>query len=221
MRPNLTIWMVNLDRAPGDLGLLSAEEQQRADSLKWSHDRIRYLNAHCALRRILAEELRVIPRFIEFATTALGKPYLIASATNLEFSLSHSGGYGLIAVARGHLVGADIEVQRPMLDLLPVVFQFATTQEAKAFQLLSTSQTRSAFFDLWTRKEALLKALGGGFLIDPREVEVEIGPDRSYVNFAERSWTIESLAIRSGVRAAVAIEGVFETPLVWEQFEWV
>lgn len=43
----------------------------------------------------------------------------------------------------------------------------------------------------------MLKALGRGVFIDPREVEVGVGPGRSYVNFDKRIWTVESLAIGS------------------------
>jgi hypothetical protein len=60
----------------------------------------------------------------------------------------------------------------------------------------------------------VLKALGRGFFIDPREVEVGFGPGRSYANFDERNWTVETLAIGSSVTAAAAIEGKFDTPFV-------
>jgi hypothetical protein len=50
-------------------------------------------------------------------------------------------------------------------------------------------------------------------------VEVGFGPGRSYVNFDERIWTVETLAIGSGVTAAAAIEGKFDAPLVVSSFE--
>jgi len=125
----------------------------------------------------------------------------------------------LIAVARDRSVGVDIEVRRPMRDLSGVALQIATPREAKLLKQLPTSEVHCTFFDLWTRKEAVLKALGRGFFIDPREVEVGIGPGRSYVNFDERIWTVESLAISSSVTAAAAIEGKFDTPLVVTSFE--
>jgi hypothetical protein len=56
--------------------------------------------------------------------------------------------------------------------------------------------------------------MGLGFLVDPREVEVGIGPGRSHVNFEGRVWTVENLAIGSSVTAAVAVEGEFDAPLV-------
>jgi 4'-phosphopantetheinyl transferase len=196
------------------LSLLSASERVRAGRLRRPQDRERSLEAHCAIRRIIALQLGVDPRHLEFDTTTVGKPFLTRPAQNLQFNLSHSGRHGLIAVAEDRSVGVDIEVRRPVSDLLGVVHQIATPHDAKLLKQLSTSQVHSNFLDLWTRKEAVLKALGRGFLIDPREVEVGIGPGRSYVNFDERIWTVESLAINSSVAAAAAIEGKLDTPLV-------
>jgi 4'-phosphopantetheinyl transferase len=216
---DLKVWAVNLDCASGDLGLLSTRERVRAGRLKRPQDRERSLEAHCAIRRILALQLGIDPRYLEFDTTTVGKPFLARPAQNLEFNLSHSGRHGLIAVARDRSVGVDIEVRRPMRDLLGVALQIATSREAKLLKQLPTSEVHSTFFDLWTRKEAMLKALGRGFFIDPREVEVGIGPGRSYVNFEERIWMVESLAISSSVAAAAAIEGKFDAPLVVTSFE--
>jgi 4'-phosphopantetheinyl transferase len=216
---DLKVWAVNLACASGDLGLLSTRERVRAGRLKRPQDRERSLEAHCAIRRILALQLGIDPRYLEFDTTTVGKPFLARPAQNLEFNLSHSGRHGLIAVARDRSVGVDIEVRRPMRDLLGVALQIATSREAKLLKQLPTSEVHSTFFDLWTRKEAVLKALGRGFFIDPREVEVGVGPGRSYVNFDERIWMVESLAISSSVAAAAAIEGKFDTPLVVTSFE--
>jgi 4'-phosphopantetheinyl transferase len=210
----LQVWSVDLDCAGGDLSLLSTSERARAGRLKRPHERGRSLEAHCAVRGILALQLGVPPRSLEFGATAAGKPFLARPAQSLEFNLSHSGRHGLIAVAENRSVGVDIEVRRPMSDLLEVALGVATAREAKLLRQLPAGQIHAAFFDLWTRKEALLKALGRGFLVDPREVEVGIEPGRSYVNFGARIWTIESLAVGSGVTAAAAIEGEFDAAFV-------
>lgn len=211
---DLKVWAVNLDCAGGDASLLSANERVRAGRLKRPQDRQRSLQAYCAIRRIIALQLGVDPRCLEFETTSVGKPFLARPTRNLEFNLSHSRRHGLIAVANDRSVGVDIEVRRPMSDLSGVALQIATPREAKRLRQLPTSQVHSSFFDLWSRKEAVLKAMGLGFLVDPREVEVGIGPGRSHVNFDGRIWTVENLAIGSNVTAAAAIEGKFDAPLV-------
>lgn len=95
----------------------------------------------------------------------------------------------------------------------------ATAREIDLLRQLSAGEMHSSFFELWTRKEALLKAIGRGFLVDPREVEVGIGQARSYVTFDARIWTVETLAVGASARAAVAIEGEFTTALVVKAFQ--
>jgi 4'-phosphopantetheinyl transferase len=213
-RIDLKIWAINLDGRNGDLTLLSRDERMRAYRLRRPQDRERSFEAHCAIRRILALELDVDPRCLEFDTTTVGKPFLTRPVQDLEFNLSHSGRHGLIAVAKDRSVGVDIEIRRPIRDLFGVALQIATPHETKLLKQLPTNQVHFAFFDLWARKEAVLKAIGRGLFIDPRKVEVGIGPGRGYVNFEERTWTVESLALNSSVTAAAAIEGQFNTPLV-------
>ena len=210
----MKVWAVNLDCSSGDLSLLSTSERVRAGRLKRPQDRERSLQARCAIRRVLALQLGGDPRCLEFDTTTVGKPFLTRPAQNLQFNLSHSGCHGLIAVAKDRSVGVDIEIRRPMSDLLGVVLQIATPREVKLLKQLPPSQVHSTFFDLWTRKEPLLKAFGRGFFIDAREVEVGIGSGRSNVNFDGRIWTVESLIISSSVTAAAAIEGKLDSPLV-------
>jgi 4'-phosphopantetheinyl transferase len=211
-KSDLRIWVAELDRGAADLTLLSEEERERAARLARPQDRKWWLEAHCALRRVLGRQLSFHPRRLKFGATATGKPYVAEPAGNLQFSLSHSGANGLIATAVGRSVGVDIEVEQPMSDLREVALQFATPHEAKLLMSRSGSQLRAAFYGLWTRKEALLKAAGTGLLVDPREVEAGIGPDRRHVSFEGRSWTLASLAVGPGLSAAVAVEGVLETP---------
>lgn len=210
--------MVKLDSVRGDRSVLSRRERAQAGRLKRARDRERLLEAHCAVRSILGLQLGGNPRSLEFDTTPSGKPLLAKPVQDIEFNLSHSGPYGLIAVTKGRSVGADIEILRTIHNLPQVAFQAATAREAWLRRQLPANQLQSAFFDLWTRKGALLKALGRGFLIDAREVEVGIGKDRSYVDFNSHTWTIESLNIGSDARAAVAIEGKFHAPIVVSTF---
>jgi 4'-phosphopantetheinyl transferase len=215
----LQVWAVDLDCGGGDIGLLSTRERACAGRLKRPDERRRSLEAHCAVRRILALQLGVDPAYLEFDATDAGKPFLAKPAQALQFNLSHSGRHSLIAVAEDRSVGVDIEMSRPMSDLLGVAMGVATTREIDLLRQLPAGEMHSSFFDLWTRKEALLKAIGRGFLVDPRQVEVGIGQGRSHVTFDARIWTLETLAVGANVTAAVAIEGELTTALVVRPFQ--
>ena len=147
-------------------------------------------------------------------------PSSLRPAQNLEFNLSHSGRHGLIAVAKDRSVGVDIEVRRPMQRSLrggPPDCDAPRGQTAETTTDQPSSFSASLTCGLGRRPCS--RHWAEGSLIDPRDVEVGIGPGRSYVNFDERIWTVESLAISSSVTAAAAIEGKLDTPLVVSSFE--
>lgn len=214
----MQVWAVDLDCASGDLSLVSTSERTRAGRLRLLHQRRRWLTAHHAVRRILALELGADPAGLEFDTTAAGKPFLARPAASLEFNLSHSGRHCLIAVA-DRPVGVDIETWRAISDLSGVALRVTTAREAELLERRPAREIHSSFLGLWTRKEALLKALGQGFLIDPRQIEVGFGPAPSYVNVGARTWTVETLAVGPGMTAAVAIEGDGGTAPMVRSFE--
>jgi 4'-phosphopantetheinyl transferase len=215
----LQVWTVDLDGAGGDVGFLSAREYARASRLRRPDEHRRSLEAHGAVRRILALQLGVDPGYLEFDVTEAGKPFLTKPADALQFNLSHSGRHSLIAVAEDRAVGVDIETHRAMSDHLGVAMGVATAREIDLLRQLPAGDMHSSFLDLWTRKEALLKAIGRGFLVDPRQVEVGIEQGRRHVTFDARIWTVETLAVGAKVTAAVAIEGEVTTAPVVRRFQ--
>ena len=92
-----------------------------------------------------------------------GKPRLSRTLAPLEFNLSHSGQLGLIAATRDRSVGVDVEQVRYLSDLLELADQHFSPQERTGLRSLPPGERGTAFFRCWTRKEAVIKACGGGF----------------------------------------------------------
>ena len=79
---------------------------------------------------------------------------------------------------------------------------------------LSSDQRWAGFFCCWARKEAYVKAAGGGLSIRLDSFDVSAAPTETQVQvrvLAERGrsqrWSIETLEIEPGYAAAVAYEG--------------
>jgi 4'-phosphopantetheinyl transferase len=121
MATELEIVVCALDELPADVSILDAREQDRAERLQHQVDRRRFIAAHTALRRELGERLDEDPAELEFVREPCqqcggphGRPVVLrpggslARRAELHFSLSHSGGQGLLAIAPTP-VGADIE----------------------------------------------------------------------------------------------------------------
>ena len=74
------------------LRILSREERTQAAQFSFERDRMRFIQAHGVVRRILSIYCDADPATLTFARNHHGKPYLIARANgpNLQFSVSHS-----------------------------------------------------------------------------------------------------------------------------------
>jgi 4'-phosphopantetheinyl transferase len=206
------LWSFNLDALGSPLPVLSPGEQARAARFVHSRDRIRFSNAHTALRHILGKYLACAPQSLDFSTTSFGKPSLAGaeSTRELAFNLSHSGPHGVLAIAEGREVGVDVEVQRPANDLEGLVSQIATAAETRDFYNQPRELRVNAFFDLWVRKESLLKAMGCGLMVDPRLIQVGPRGFHSPIFAADRCWTVVDVEFDSSCSLAVAAEGTLD-----------
>ncbi len=131
-------------------------------------DRERFIAAHGALRMVLGLYLSADPQSLEFQNGPTGKPSLVQTFTDLRFNLSHSGDLALIAVTRGREVGVDVERVQRDIELDPIVEHYFEPEEAWDLRTAPAHERVPRFFDLWTRKEACLKAEGTGLGFPPR-----------------------------------------------------
>jgi 4'-phosphopantetheinyl transferase len=165
------------DRASHDVEpLLCDEERARAAQFRFAPDRRRFVAAHAALRRALAEQIGQRPEALRFTRSAFGKPSL-ADGPRLHFSLSHSQALGLVAIGRRGPLGVDVEVLRPVPDALELAGRHFTPAEQAALAALPAAEREHAFLVCWTRKEACLKAIGLGLIVPPDRFEVGIDAD--------------------------------------------
>lgn len=138
---------------------LSPEEEERAAEYRFARDREAFVLAHGAVREILSSYTGLPPRELRIATREGGKPYLLDS--DLRFNLSHSGQLALLAVGRTEL-GVDVERRREDLDVGALAERFFSAPEVEHLARLAEPSRTRAFFAIWTRKEAYLKATGDG-----------------------------------------------------------
>jgi len=176
------VWAVPLDVAPAALAefhdTLAPVERERAASFHFPLDRNRFVVGRGTLRQVLAHYLQIDPSQVEFSYGPYGKPLLMDNGreSDLHFNLAHSGGLALLAVTRAGKIGVDLERVRPLDDAQELVTRFFCPREIAAFQTLPEDQKPAAFFNLWTRKEAWLKATGEGIAHSLNRVEVSFLP---------------------------------------------
>jgi 4'-phosphopantetheinyl transferase len=113
----------------------------------------------------------------------------------VDFSISHSGVLVACAVAAHGHVGLDVEMLRPM--------------DAQAFRRLLTDEERAQagtdprrFFELWSRKEAVIKAWGRGGVWDMPKVRLR----GSAATLDGHRWQLWPLALDAGYAAHLATD---------------
>jgi 4'-phosphopantetheinyl transferase len=211
------IWAFGLDLALGRLevlqGWLSSDERLRAARLRFSRERDRFVAARGQLREILARYLQTTPDAVDFAYGPQGKPRL-AGHDALRFNVSHSEGQALLAVARGQEVGIDLERIRPDVDCERIAIDFFSAAEGAALMAMPVAARPGAFFACWTRKEAFIKAMGGGLAVPLADFDVSLDPDgparllRTAWDPQETArWSLRELEGPPGFAAAIAVQG--------------
>src|SRR5215208_5130431 len=162
--------------------LLSPDEKTRADRFHFELHRRRFIAGRGLLRMILGSYCDVQPAELRFNYAPNGKPTLrwregtCSSGDALHFNLAHSEAVAVLAITRVGPVGVDVEQVREFPEISEFVRRFFSAREAAEFSTLPCEGQSAAFFTLWTRKEALLKAIGEGIGQSLDRVEVTFLP---------------------------------------------
>jgi len=224
------VWLLDqnlpADRIERLRTVLTVDEIERADRFKFAKHRRRFVACRGQVREILAHYLQDDPTRIAFEYGPNGKPALAEpwSKSQLEFNVSNSEELSLIAVAFNRPLGVDIEFIKPPHDFEAIARHFFAPVEVAVLDSLTGDARLAGFFDCWTRKEAVLKAVGAGLSISLNKVVVSIAPGRpaAVLRFLPEAgeqpeWWMQNLQPHPGYAAAIAAEG---GPLETDCWQW-
>jgi 4'-phosphopantetheinyl transferase len=190
--------------------VLNQEEQQRAARYHFERDRIRFIVARGLLRHLLSAYLNKFAVDIVFQYGPQGKPTVVDST--VQFNISHSDDRILIGAGYHHPLGVDVEHMTRTIDVESIAARFFTVNEAKQIQALSGVAQRRAFFNVWTRKEALLKAIGSGLSLSLQACEVSVGDEAvsmilacNVPSFNIYDWQVHSRVLTDDYLAAAVV----------------
>ncbi len=198
------------------LRLLSEEEAAQASRFAFEVDRNRFTAAHAALRLLVSGYLSRSPAEVAFRHNRWGKPEITegTGASRLRFNMSHSGDVILLAFAFGREVGVDVERIQEDFPVEEVASHFFSAGELEALGGYEGPEKARAFYRIWSRKEAFVKAVGGGLSIPLAGFEVSAAPgDRAVLKSTRydptrtEHWNLEDLDVGGEYAAAVAYEG--------------
>jgi 4'-phosphopantetheinyl transferase len=216
--PETEVWLARLDLGIDQVAqctkLLSSDEQLRADRFHFERDRHRFIVARGVLRMLLGGHLGIAPAAVAFGYTQHGKPFVTNHPAQIHFNLSHTGERALYAVSISCELGVDIENLNREIDYNGLARRFFAPRECAALLRVPESDRKRAFFACWTRKEALVKAIGDGLSLALDQFEVTVDPDAAprVLDFAVPAydivdWTLHSIVVGGDYVATVAARG--------------
>jgi 4'-phosphopantetheinyl transferase len=227
----LHVWTVCLDcideaRANEWRGILDAEENAQADRYAFASDRIQYLVAHALLRRALT---RLCPAVAatdwRFHDGVNRKPdaWINGLRAPVSFNLSHTNGMvGVAAIAAPAVaIGFDLEALNRRVTLA-IADRYFRNEEIAWLYSLPESRWTDGFLQLWTLKEAFIKATGEGLARDLASFWFEM--DLPRIRFtgnrreAGAEWHFQQRVIDHRFIAALGIHAPLGLPVVrWEE----
>ncbi len=192
------------------------DEEEQARWQRYQHDgpRRRFALCRTALRAILCGQLGCQNEQLAFGASDHGKPYAVVQgvAAPVSFNVSHSGAHGLIAFAAAGRLGVDVEERRAPRDLDGLISSVMGPDEQAELALVHGCRKLHLFFNFWTIKEALIKALGLGLALDMSGFEIPLamrhGETTSIFQFPQMPtvrWHLEDLG-NEHFAAALACE---------------
>ena len=177
------LWFATLDMLPDDRRGASDDELGRAARFRHDADRRRFLAGVHLLRAVVDDRVgdpsATIDRTCTTCSRQHGRPQVVGHA--LHVSVAHAGDVVVIAACAEAAVGVDVE-------RLDAVGRDEVASITGFDGLVAAAGTPA---QVWTRREAVLKASGLGFALDPRTVRCEAdgsvtwsGPDARWVDVA-------------------------------------
>ncbi len=139
------------------LPLISPERLEKITRMKNDAGKKESLFTELLIRGAVIDELKISDSEIKFGYNEHGKPYLMNNP-NYHFSVSHSVDC-IVFTSAAFPVGIDVE--KISVPNFKIAKRFFTENENNYIN--ASEDKNTAFYKIWTAKEAYIKMLGTGF----------------------------------------------------------
>ncbi len=206
------LYVVSTNTMPHDeldlASVLNLEEQARASRFINIQHGQSFRQVRGLLRLLLSHYTNLAPEMIEFDYAKYGKP-MLKGDTRLQFNLSHSRDMVVYAFGLDRELGVDIEYMRPQRDLAGMIGHVSSEKEQIELKALHENETMEAFYRLWTRKEAFIKACGRGLGMGLRSIHIGTGESHmpiavTYKDEIQSDWFVQDMIAPVDYKMAIS-----------------
>jgi 4'-phosphopantetheinyl transferase len=168
-------------------------EQKKINAFVRWEDRTASILGKALLLRLLQHLGESGIKLSDLLYTSYNRPYFDA---NIDFSIAHSGSYVICAMATHCRLGIDIEQIKTTANHS---LGFTLTPAEERY-IQSSIHADSAFYNIWTKKEAILKADGRGLGLELSQVDTTCLP----FSLEGETWFTQSISINEAYAANIA-----------------
>ncbi len=199
--------------------LLSIDEKKRSERFRFITHRQRFIIARAFLRKILSLYTKETPQQLIFLYNNHGKPYLKNNPLNLHFNVSHSHNIAVFAITIQKEIGVDIEKVELRFNEA-IAKRFFTVEECQQLMALPEKERVVGFYKIWSRKEALIKALGAELYLLINKFTVNLHKNIELIQFnyhdQQAMFHVENIDLQKNYQCAIAIEKPLEHIQCWQ-----
>lgn len=181
--------------------------------LNFTNRRFEHVVGRELLKTVIEDTTGINKREIFFIETEYGKPYVdFEEGISIKFNLSHTNDLIIATFSENSEVGIDIEDRnKDFLDIMPEVF---TYKEIEMINQCGKKDRLNNFYVIWTRKEAITKAMGLGLNYEFKNIEF----DNLILNKIDTvlGWWYYTFSLGSNYIVSIAREEMFHKPTIHE-----
>ncbi|MCH8559031.1 MAG: 4'-phosphopantetheinyl transferase superfamily protein [Balneolia bacterium] len=204
----LHIWITTLeelhDISDYSSYYLDTAEQERAQAFRFRKDRDSFITGRYVIKTLLGMYSNTSPEHVRLEKDDFGKPFC---SQDICFNLSHSGDKLMVGFS-GRDIGVDVEKINPSVEVEKIGKNHFSNEEYQLLMEKDPEEKQTFFYNIWTRKEAVIKAIGKGLGIPLKSFYVITPGGRvlwdspTSLNYGD--WYVLPVVAGAGYKAAVA-----------------
>jgi 4'-phosphopantetheinyl transferase len=198
--------------------LLSDTERKRMESFRFDSLRLEYLITRALCRLTLSRYAEVPPEGWLFVANSHGRPRIhpAMGIPTLHFNLSNARELIACIVTTSQDAGVDVENARRLQNPISLAEHCFSQSEIRELHKAPQEHQHRKFFEIWTLKEAYIKARGMGlaipldqfwFSLNGEAISIQFGPelpdDPRDWQFEQR-WLADSYVMALALRKAAS-----------------
>lgn len=185
---------------------LNEDEQNRAKRFRHQKDHDLFVIGRSFTKVLLAYYTESTPDKVAILPDSFGKP---TCELNVYFNISHSDNQLLLGFSNSE-IGVDIEKKDAKTDIEKIGERHFSATEFQKMMSFSGDERTESFFDIWTKKEALIKGIGKGLSIPLQDFNVTHPTGKVLWKFpAEKehgNWYVQNIEAKKGFKSAFATQ---------------